>query len=58
MLCAGVVTNNQGICPSTRGGGIYCNGIFAGIASTGLGCGQAGSPGLYTQVSDKNDRLL
>jgi len=51
MSCAGAIPGtNSGICPSTRGGGIYCNGIFTGIASSGLGCGAANSPGVYTQV--------
>lgn len=52
MLCAGITGAGQGICNSTRGGGIYCDGIFAGIASSGLGCGIADSPGLYTQVRE------
>lgn len=52
MICAGSVAANAGaICDSTRGGGIYCNGNFTGIASSGFGCGVVNTPGLFTQVS-------
>jgi len=51
MICAATAVANTGICASTRGGGIYCNGQLTGIASQGLGCGEINSPaGVYTQV--------
>jgi trypsin len=50
MICAGVTTAASGICPSTRGGGLYCNGNLTGIASSGFGCSTANSPGIYTEV--------
>ena len=51
MMCAGTVLAGQGgTCNSTRGGGLYCNGLYTGIASFGFGCGAANNPGIYTQV--------
>lgn len=51
MFCAGVLTAASGICPTTIGGGIYCNGNFTGIATDGNPeCGLVNSPSIYTQV--------
>lgn len=52
MVCAGsMLTNQGGICESTRGGGLYCNNHLVGIASFGFGCGTViNQPGVYTQV--------
>lgn len=52
MICAGSPINSEGgMCASTRGGGLYCNGLFVGVASFGFGCGaQPSTPGVYTQV--------
>jgi len=51
MICAGNPLTTPGICDSTIGGGIYCNGIFSGIATSGAVCGGTlNSPGIYTQL--------
>lgn len=52
MMCAGSAINSEGaMCSSTRGGGLYCNNLFVGVASFGFGCGvQPYTPGVYTQV--------
>lgn len=49
-ICAGLLTAGPGVCVSNRGGGLFCNGLLTGILSSGLGCGAANAPGLYTQV--------
>lgn len=50
MFCAGTTAATSGICATTIGGGIYCNGNFTGIATSGDQCGTANSPSIYTQV--------
>lgn len=52
LVFVGVLTAASGICPTTIGGGIYCNGNFTGIATFGNpDCGLVNSPSIYTQVS-------
>ncbi|XP_037030315.1 trypsin-like [Bradysia coprophila] len=50
MFCAGTLAATSGICNTTIGGGIYCNGAFTGIATSGENCGSLNTPGIYTQV--------
>ncbi len=51
MLCAGEV---QGVGTPARGqrGPLVAQGRLIGLVSWGSGCGRAGSPGVYTRVSD------
>uniref|UniRef100_A0A182T4I1 Peptidase S1 domain-containing protein n=1 Tax=Anopheles maculatus TaxID=74869 RepID=A0A182T4I1_9DIPT len=50
MICAGATNAGPGVCASNLGTGLFCEGRLAGILSTGLGCGQANNPGVYTQI--------
>ncbi|XP_316523.5 trypsin [Anopheles gambiae] len=50
MVCAGATNAGPGVCASNLGTGLFCEGRLAGILSTGLGCGQANNPGVYTQI--------
>uniref|UniRef100_A0A182QPL8 Peptidase S1 domain-containing protein n=1 Tax=Anopheles farauti TaxID=69004 RepID=A0A182QPL8_9DIPT len=50
MVCAGGTNAGPGVCASNLGTGLFCEGRLAGILSTGLGCGQANSPGVYMQI--------
>lgn len=57
MLCAGLrkpTTDKQGVCPSNRGGGFYCDDQLTGVLSFGLECGRSEKqkPGVYTEVSE------
>lgn len=49
MFCAGTVGKDA--CQGDAGGPLTCNGVLSGIASWGAGCGRAGFPGVYTNVS-------
>ncbi|CAG7837660.1 unnamed protein product [Allacma fusca] len=58
MLCAGVAGKDA--CQGDSGGPILCDGgsssgTLSGIVSWGYGCARAGSPGVYTQVSQFRD---
>uniref|UniRef100_A0A182NJ05 Peptidase S1 domain-containing protein n=1 Tax=Anopheles dirus TaxID=7168 RepID=A0A182NJ05_9DIPT len=50
MVCAGGTNAGPGVCASNLGTGLFCEGRLAGILSTGLGCGQANTPGVYAQI--------
>uniref|UniRef100_A0A182INJ8 Peptidase S1 domain-containing protein n=1 Tax=Anopheles atroparvus TaxID=41427 RepID=A0A182INJ8_ANOAO len=50
QLCAGGTNAGPGVCASNLGTGLFCEGRLTGILSTGLGCGQANNPGVYTQI--------
>lgn len=62
MLCAGLANPEpaQGVCPSNRGGGMYCGDRLTGVLSFGLECGKQKSgdekhkPGVYTEVRTSN----
>lgn len=61
MLCAGLKDatseRKQGVCPSNRGGGLYCGDRLTGVLSTiGLECGSVRKqrPGVYTEVRTSN----
>jgi trypsin len=51
MLCAGPAAGGKGICFGDSGGPAAVNGVVVGIASWARGCGEAGSPSVFTSVA-------
>lgn len=57
MICAGRSTGHQDACKGDSGGPMVIGKVLYGITAWGIGCGQEGTPGVYTDLSQYRDWL-
>ncbi|XP_037906264.1 trypsin alpha-3-like [Hermetia illucens] len=51
QICAGVPGRKYDACQGDSGGPLICDGVVAGIVSTGIGCARKGYYGIYADVA-------
>lgn len=57
MFCAGKSKGNEDACRGDSGGPFQINGVLYGAVAWGIGCGQEGLPGVYTDLHQYRDWL-
>lgn len=50
MICAGLTQGGKDACQGDSGGPLVVNSVQVGVVSWGIGCAQAGYPGVYASV--------
>ena len=56
-ICAGYETGGKDSCQGDSGGPLVLNGRLFGVVSWGIGCADAGNPGVYAEVASYASEL-